>query len=178
MFAKGLEDVPTFFVCLDDPSFAKGKEIQNRAVVALSNYGSNWHFKSISTGASSSEITQLFSGMSQSRVYPNTLRNPDYSQPSRCSCHNILYSSAQVTHRRGQWWKRKKRMLPLLDGQNNNTRIVQNRREMFVQHNFEFLLYQQLFPIINKDYKKWQSSFYLLLDSFFGYSGLLRCVII
>lgn len=35
MFAKGLEDVPTFFVCLDDPTFSKGKDIQSRVCIRV-----------------------------------------------------------------------------------------------------------------------------------------------
>jgi hypothetical protein len=64
MFAKGLEDVPTFFVCLDDPAFTKGLAIQKRAMVALSNYGSNWQFKHLSSTASASDVGSLFSGRS------------------------------------------------------------------------------------------------------------------
>eukprot|EP01127_Copromyxa_protea_P003233 TRINITY_DN1307_c0_g5_i1.p2 TRINITY_DN1307_c0_g5~~TRINITY_DN1307_c0_g5_i1.p2 ORF type:complete len:237 (-),score=48.28 TRINITY_DN1307_c0_g5_i1:95-805(-) len=60
MFAKGLEEVPTFFVCLGDPSFAKGLAIQQRAMTALANYGTNWRLKSIPLTPTPAEATQLF----------------------------------------------------------------------------------------------------------------------
>lgn len=63
LFGKGLSNSPTFVVCLDDSSFAKGKEIQQKAVGALSGYGSNWIFKSISSTPSVDEVNTLFGGL-------------------------------------------------------------------------------------------------------------------
>eukprot|EP01127_Copromyxa_protea_P021978 TRINITY_DN76_c0_g1_i1.p1 TRINITY_DN76_c0_g1~~TRINITY_DN76_c0_g1_i1.p1 ORF type:complete len:221 (+),score=47.66 TRINITY_DN76_c0_g1_i1:55-717(+) len=61
LYQKSLSTAPTFVVCLDDPTFAKGKEIQQKAIGALQDYGSDWVFKSVSSTPSVDEVKTLFS---------------------------------------------------------------------------------------------------------------------
>eukprot|EP01126_Amoeba_proteus_P063539 TRINITY_DN8764_c0_g2_i1.p1 TRINITY_DN8764_c0_g2~~TRINITY_DN8764_c0_g2_i1.p1 ORF type:complete len:240 (-),score=34.94 TRINITY_DN8764_c0_g2_i1:164-805(-) len=61
LFGKGMTATPTYLVCLDD-SEAKGKDLQQKAAMALANYGSAWIFKTISSSPTVQEVNDLFSG--------------------------------------------------------------------------------------------------------------------
>lgn len=73
VIAKQLQTVPTYFVCIDDPTFRIGKSVQKtvctplstslppQCMAALANYGKDWSFKTISSTASVAEVEQLFS---------------------------------------------------------------------------------------------------------------------
>jgi len=63
IFAKGLEEVPTWILSIDDPDNTTAKAIQARAIQALHNYGSDWHFVNISSKATADEVEALFSGV-------------------------------------------------------------------------------------------------------------------
>jgi hypothetical protein len=62
-------------ICLDDSSFAKGKEIQQKAMGALQGYGSAWVFKSISSTPSVDEVNTLFGGTIETKLSIHFLRN-------------------------------------------------------------------------------------------------------
>jgi len=74
MFAKGIENVPTFFVSVDDDSGAKVKAIQDRAMVAFGNFGGSWEFRNISGKPTESEVSSVFSDIFSSVAAAATSR--------------------------------------------------------------------------------------------------------